>query len=1423
MNYAGKFPSSGSDSFSNAHVDLGSLSSHGDTSSFVVPDAHLLFSGNYQRSGGDLVISDQLQRLVIPNYFRGEHRPLLVSPDGAPLDSSIVDALTGHTQYAQAGGNVAAKVVGHVAKMTGSCSIVRNGVTIDVQNGDVVYQSDVVQTGSRSTLGLVLNDGTTFNLSANARLMLNDLTYDASSTSNSSFITLVEGAANFIAGQVAKTGDMKVATPVAVIGIRGTAVKLDISAADGKVDISVIDQQDGQVHSVQVFKCVPTGVRDPQTGATCSAGDSIGTISSNGPSLSLTPAANFDVTVQQSNKTPAQIAQEFSAFQAAVDTYNVQKQIDPSLPQHTENGGTNNANPQQTRTASVGSTPADPPPTDPIHAANIGLGIQNATGGAVTPTVVALTVSPSSTGGTTPTQQQQVQSDPVVVPQVVPAGSVPSPVTSPTVTKISTGSGDHFGPVMSADGQFVTYDPDGAIFLFDRKTGITIMIASPSGGFTFSAPTISSDGRFIVYQRSDGVIFTYNNDSSDAAHYKQTTQIAAGSSPAVSGDGSKILVENGGNIVVYDQQGHVLTKITPADAGIAGALWKPSLSANGHVIAFWGSDSADPHGSGQLFSYNQSTGSINLIANTASEVGSSGASISADGHFLVYQSNASGGHSEIYLYDLTTRQVVFHTADASGGSYNPVVSPDGHFIIFASDARLTANDINSVADTYVVDVTDPSSPHFKLVSALADGTQGDAGSNLGAAISTGGMYIAFGSSASNFFSVDGPGGNIFVVDPTSGRSAIINETASSPSILTASGTIVLSGDHTGTTIGVSGDPATFSASFDNDGNIQWTFSEAKSDFAALAYGQDAVQQFNITLTHGADHTTIPVTIAVHNAIQTVTTESLAFDTGASAIDHITSNGTLGGTGLANTAVHFTIDGSAIGATATADAQGAWSFTPTGLADGAHTIVASQTDVFGNAHTASLSFTLDTTAPAAATPDLAVGSDTGSSNSDNVTSAIAPSFTLALGPTVVAGDTVQLLLGGSPLAHPVTRTVTVAEVIAGSVSLVVTAGDLGADGVKQISAQFSDLAGNSSTTGALSVTLDTAAPTEALAITAIASDSGSSSSDFITNDTTLTVSGTNGALAAGEKIQVSSDGGATWTDVVQNTSTSWSLTDGTSHPSSFTYQARIVDIVDTAGNVGSTASQVVTIDTAAPSGATPDLTTASDSGTSSSDNVTSITAPSFTVAFAPTVVAGDTVELLLGGSPLAHPVTHTITAAEVTAGSVSLAVTAGDLGADGVKQISAQFSDLAGNSSTTGALSVTLNTAAPAETLAITAIASDTGSSSSDFITSDTTLTVSGTNGALSAGEKIQLSSDGGTTWTDVIQKTSTSWSLADGISIRRALPIRRGSSTPPAISALPPARPSPSTRPHLPRRWRSRRLPVTPAAHPPTSSPATPR
>src|SRR4051812_1679795 len=108
-------------------------SSHAAT--FKVPDAHLLFSGDFHRSGSDLIISDQLHRVTVSNYFQGEKRPILVSPEGASLDGKVVDALTGYTQYAQIGTIAAGKVVGHVVTMTGSASIVRNGVTIDVNNG----------------------------------------------------------------------------------------------------------------------------------------------------------------------------------------------------------------------------------------------------------------------------------------------------------------------------------------------------------------------------------------------------------------------------------------------------------------------------------------------------------------------------------------------------------------------------------------------------------------------------------------------------------------------------------------------------------------------------------------------------------------------------------------------------------------------------------------------------------------------------------------------------------------------------------------------------------------------------------------------------------------------------------------------------------------------------------------------------------------------------------------------------------------------------------------------------------------------------------------------------------------------------------------------------------------------------------------
>ena len=846
MNFAGK-SGSHTDFGPSAHDRINSLSKVADT--VTIPDAHLLFSGDFQRSGADLIISDHFHRVVVPNYFNGDKRPALVSAQGAPLDPKFIDALTGHVQYAQAAGTAAAaKVVGHVVKMTGSASIVRNGVTVDVNSGDVVYQNDVVQTGSGSTLGLVMIDGTTFNLTANARLMMNDLTYDATSTSNTSLFTLVQGAATFVAGQVAKTGDMKVSTPVATMGIRGTAVILDISAVDGTVSVSVVNQRDGQIHALQVYNA---------------RGDLIGTVTSNGSSLTLRPTASFEVIAQESNKTVAQVLTEFNAFQQLLSTYEIGKQLVPSTPFPTD--GRRGDNTQQPLTKFAGSTISPINSTTTEFNADIA-GTKDTRSGAGPDDAATFKLTGDGTGLVTKIAVT-VGDAPVQFVEVA-ATSVPFVVTPSPVSRISSGSGDHFGPAMSADGQFVTYDPDGAIYLFDRQTGATKTIASPVGGFTYGSPTISSDGHFVVYQGSDGKqswIFIYNNDASDPAHYGQTTRLMSGGQPAISGDGSKLVIEQGGSIGLYDQQGHEFANFTAAALGITGTLWKPAISADGHVIAFWSSNSSSPGASGQLFSYDLSTATVRSIASTATDAGSSAASFSADGHYVVYQSDAPGGHSEIYLYDLRAGQVIFHTANPQP-SYNPVLSPDGHFIIMASDARLTDEDRNAFTDIYVVDVTDPSHPVYKLVSVLDDGTQGDAASNLGAAISAGGQFVAFGSRASNFSSGDAPGtGDIFVVDPTSGHSAIILEGRNSPTVLSASGAIELTGDHGGVTLGVSDSRLT--ASFNSHGNIQWSFSEPRSDFASLQPGELSVRNFVITLRTDRSTTEIPVKIGIYDVDQ----------------------------------------------------------------------------------------------------------------------------------------------------------------------------------------------------------------------------------------------------------------------------------------------------------------------------------------------------------------------------------------------------------------------------------------------------------------------------------------------------------------------------------------------------------------------------
>lgn len=228
--------------------------SRADTeASIVFPDKDILFTADFKKSGTDLLLMKQEKTAVILDYFRGDRRLNITTPEGAGLTGETVEALTSSElqgQYAQLSNAAAVRApIGRVEKVSGTATVLRNGVSIDLQAGDMVAKGDVVQTGSSSSLTIKFNDGTVFSLSASARMVLNDMVYAADASSNSALFTLVQGLIGFVAGRIAKTGDLKVDTPVATMAIRGTAVQAEVTAFSGATRFSLLTEPDGTVGS----------------------------------------------------------------------------------------------------------------------------------------------------------------------------------------------------------------------------------------------------------------------------------------------------------------------------------------------------------------------------------------------------------------------------------------------------------------------------------------------------------------------------------------------------------------------------------------------------------------------------------------------------------------------------------------------------------------------------------------------------------------------------------------------------------------------------------------------------------------------------------------------------------------------------------------------------------------------------------------------------------------------------------------------------------------------------------------------------------------------------------------------------------------------------------------------------------------------
>ena len=314
---------------------------------------------------------------------------------------------------------------------------------------------------------------------------------------------------------------------------------------------------------------------------------------------------------------------------------------------------------------------------------------------------------------------------------------------------------------ISANGRFVAFtswatnlvpgdtngDPNGNpasdIFVHDRQTGTTERVSVNSSETEANSyshfSSISADGRYVAFQSN-------------------ANNLAAGD-PLLDAD-----------IYVRDRQAGT-TELVSVGSG-NWPEYGSSISADGRYVAFFSGSTrlvaGDANGRPDVFVrdlVNKTTERIRAECATFSCSFQSTASISADGRYVAFESDASdlvagdsdtNGRPDVFVHDRqagTTQRVSVAgcASEANGDSLSPRVSPDGRYVAFQSSAtNLVNGDTNGFTDVFVRDLVDKTT---QRVSVSDSGTQANGGS-VSASINASGVYVAFYSGATNLVGGD---------------------------------------------------------------------------------------------------------------------------------------------------------------------------------------------------------------------------------------------------------------------------------------------------------------------------------------------------------------------------------------------------------------------------------------------------------------------------------------------------------------------------------------------------------------------------------------------------------------------------------------------------------------------------------------------
>lgn len=306
-----------------------------------------------------------------------------------------------------------------------------------------------------------------------------------------------------------------------------------------------------------------------------------------------------------------------------------------------------------------------------------------------------------------------------------------------TLESADTGgvSGDTERPAINGDGRYVVFERASHVWLRDRTTGVTTMVAKGH------QPFISENGAVVAFSAhtltrvADADV---NGDKSDiyaidvaSGHARRISvdmpgldsSLAASVQPTLSKDGRYVaftsrIQQNGGlgepHVFVRDTARNVTTLVGPG--------WHPSLNGDGRVVAFV----ALSNRLANIHLADVETGVTRLISRSIRRGAANGASIrpaiSSDGRFVAFQSDASDLVAaedfnllwDVFVFDRTTDRITRVSGDPSEvwmePSGGPSIDGAGSIVAFSSRHPTDASDKKNDFDLYVATVLSDRRP-----------------------------------------------------------------------------------------------------------------------------------------------------------------------------------------------------------------------------------------------------------------------------------------------------------------------------------------------------------------------------------------------------------------------------------------------------------------------------------------------------------------------------------------------------------------------------------------------------------------------------------------------------------------------------------------------------------------------------------------